>query len=286
MMQVSQFHKDKGDEVGIYDPKKKKNDFDKVYAFSLFDYTPKDRVTPDMICGGTGFDIYSKLPREIQESKLDYSIFPKCKTSYIWFSRGCIRNCPFCIVREKEGYIHSVEPKNLNPNGEFITVVDNNFFANPKWHDAVKQLNEWEQPINLMSFDIRIFNREQGEALKSIKHKSRVRFAWDNPKDNLEDKIELLLEYFRPYKLMCLFLIGYNSTIEEDFYRIEKLKEYKIDSFAMPFNKKDPYQKALSRWVNHKAIFKKVKWEDYKYNPFVNTESNNINGMVKESGVQ
>ena len=31
----------------------------------------------------------------------------------------------------------------------------------------------------------------------------------------------------------------------------------------MPYNKFDDYQKRFARWVNHRAIFKTVKWEDY-----------------------
>lgn len=46
--------------------------------------------------------------------------------------------------------------------------------------------------------------------------------------------------------------------------RVEKLRELKIDPFVMPYNKKDKYQKSFARWVNHKAIFKTVKWRDYK----------------------
>lgn len=132
MMQVSQYHKSLGDTVEMYSPLYH-NTYDKVYAFSIFDFTDKGYVRKDMITGGTGFDIESKLPKEIEECDYDYSIFPQCDYSIIWFSRGCIRKCPFCIVPKKEGYIHSVDPKNLNPNGKFIKVMDNNFFANPNW---------------------------------------------------------------------------------------------------------------------------------------------------------
>lgn len=31
----------------------------------------------------------------------------------------------------------------------------------------------------------------------------------------------------------------------------------------MPFNKKCKYQKDFARYVNHKAIFKSIKWQDY-----------------------
>ena len=233
------------------------NTYDKVYAVSLFDFTDKSYVREDMICGGTGFDITSRLPPEIEACDYDYSIFPDCDFSMIWFSRGCIRDCSFCVVREKEGYIHSVEPKNLNPNGKFIKVMDNNFFANPNWRDAVQQLLKWGQPVDLQGFDIRLFDKEQGEALQSLKHYKSFKFAWDNPKDNIDDKIELLLNYIKPYKLMCYVLIGYWSTPEEDLQRVMHLWDnYKIHAFAMPYNKFDSYQKDFSRWCNNKIIFK------------------------------
>lgn len=264
MMQVSQYHKNLHDDIYIYSPLF--HDFyDKVYAFSLFDFTPKDYVRKDMICGGTGFDIKSKLPAEIEACDLDYSIFPDCDYSIVWFSRGCFRNCPFCVVREKEGYIHPVKPKNLNPNGKFIKVMDNNFFANPEWRSAVDQLLEWNQKIDMQGFDIRIFDAEQGEALQSLKHYKAFKFAWDNPKDNLDDKIELLLNYIKPSKLMCYVLIGYWSTPEEDLMRVMHLwDEYKIHAFAMPFNKFDKYQRSFARWCNNKIIFKTRSWEEYK----------------------
>ena len=63
---------------------------------------------------------------------MDYSIYPEYPFSLQFFSRGCIRKCPFCLVREKEGYIQAVEPVELNPKGKWIEVLDNNFFANPQ----------------------------------------------------------------------------------------------------------------------------------------------------------
>ena len=266
MMQVSQYYKDRGDDVSIYSPLFH-DTYDKIYAFSIFDFTPKDYVRKDMICGGTGFNINSKLPPEIEKCDLDYSIFPKCDYSIIWFSRGCFRNCPFCVVRQKEGNIHPVKPKNLNPNGKFIKIMDNNFFGNPEWETAIDTLHEWDQKVELtQGFDIRIFDEKQGEALRSLKtYNSAFKFAWDNPHDNLDNQIELLLDYVKPSKLMCYVLIGYWSSPEEDLYRVMHLwDEYKIDAFAMPFNKYDPYQKDFARWCNNKVIFKTRTWDEYK----------------------
>lgn len=264
MMQVSEYYKKRGHKVWDYNPLW---NYDKVYAFSLFDFTDKSLVTDDMIVGGTGFDITSKLPKEIEDSDLDYSIFPNCDYSMIWFSRGCFRNCPFCIVRQKEGNIHPVEPKNLNPNGKFIKVMDNNFFANPKWKQAVRTLLKWNQPVDILGFDIRIFDDEQGEALSRLKHYHNVKFAWDNPRDNLDDKIEHLLEYVKPRYLMCYVLTNYWSTFEEDYHRVMHLwDDYGIHPFVMQYKKgKNDINSHFARWVNNKKIFKTRSWESYYY---------------------
>ena len=240
-------------------------DYDKVYAFSMFTWTDKKSfVTPDMICGGTGFDIQSKLPKAIEDCNYDWSLFPDCDFSMVWFSRGCFRNCPFCVVRQKEGNIHPVKPKNLNPNGKYIKVMDNNFFANPKWKSSIRQLLKWNQPVDIQGFDIRIFNAEQGEALNRLKHYKNIKFAWDNPRDNIDDKIEELLEYVKPRKLMCYVLIGYWSTPEQDLERIMHLwDDYKIDPYVMPYDKTDPNQRMMMRWCNNKIIFKTRSWQSY-----------------------
>lgn len=264
MMQVSTYYKLNNDDVYIYSPLFH-DEYDKVYAFSIFDYTDKGYVRDDMIAGGTGFDIKSKLPVEITKCEYDWSLYPDCDYSILWFSRGCIRNCPFCVVREKEGYIHSVEPLNLNPNGKYVKVMDNNFFANPNWNDSVDYLLGLGQKIDMQGFDIRIFNEDQGEALSQLKHHKAFKFAWDNPRDNIDDKIELLLDYIKPSNLMCYVLIGYWSSPMEDYRRVMHLwDEYKIHSFVMPYDKFNRYQKDFSRWVNNKIEFKNCTWEEYQ----------------------
>ncbi len=83
MMQVSQYYKQKGDEVTIYSPLYH-NTYDKIYAFSIFDFTDKGYVRPDMITGGTGFNLSSKLPKEIRDADYDWSLYPECNYSILW----------------------------------------------------------------------------------------------------------------------------------------------------------------------------------------------------------
>lgn len=262
-MQISQYHKDKGDTVEWWTPLEHRQ-FDAVYCSSLFDYTNKSQIPSDVICGGTGYEITSRLSRAMEKSELDYSIYPKCDKSYIWFSRGCFRDCPFCCVRQKEGDIHSVPAKELNPIGEIVCVQDNNFFANETWYIAIELLQKWSMPVEFLNIDARILTQEQAESLLMLKHTKQIKIAWDNPRENLTAILRQVIKWIKPYRLMCYVLIGYWSTPQEDMFRIETLQSLGIDPFVMPYNKKDLYQKSFARWVNHKAIFKKVKWEDYR----------------------
>ncbi|HUW19870.1 MAG TPA: hypothetical protein VMW16_11265 [Sedimentisphaerales bacterium] len=197
LMQIAAYHKSIGDEVEWWSPLTA-HCFPKVYCSSLFDFTDKTELPKRAICGGTGFDIKSKLPCAIENCDLDYSIYPKCETSYIWFSRGCVRNCGFCCVLQKEGYIRPVRSKNLNPNGRYITVQDNSFFANPCWPGAIMQLQKWGQPVDFQGIDIRRITGEQGRALITLRFHKQLKFAWDRPKDEeaVMSGIKRLLGYY------------------------------------------------------------------------------------------
>lgn len=266
-MQIAAYHKKRGDSVEWWAPLTDKL-FDHVYCSSLFDFTDKSEVPARAICGGTGFDVTSRLSVAMERNDLDYSIYPKCRVSYLWFSRGCNRNCPWCVVPEKEGGICPVEGKNLNPKTEHIVVCDNSFFDNPQWWEAFNYLRFINHPVDFQGIDVRTITSSQANLLTKLRHARQIKIAWDNPRDHKEvmSGIKRMIKHISPYSLMCYVLIGYpgNSTEQEDLYRVETLRELKIDPFVMPYNKNDLYQRAFARWVNHKAIFKKVKWPDYK----------------------
>lgn len=263
LMKIASYHKSIGDNVEMATI----GNYEKLYISKLFDFSELNLntliTTKETIIGGSGYDLSIHLPNEIEVCEPDYSIYPMYDFSLQFYSRGCIRNCSFCIVRQKEGYIRSVKPMKLNPNGKRIEVLDNNFFANPEWKFAVEDLLSTKQTVNLHGVDVRIMNEEQAYWLNKLKHHKQIHIAWDFPNLDLTPKIKEMTRYIKPYKIMCYVLIGYNSTPEQDLYRIEKLRELKIDPFVMPYDKSDPYQKRFARWVNHKAIFKTVKWSEY-----------------------
>ena len=274
LMRSSAYYKSLGDTVewakfGLF-----AEEYDKVMASKIFTFSP-DYDYSQIICdniekGGTGYDISKKLDENISNSLLmDYSLYPQYKFSVQFFSRGCIRQCPFCLVHEKEGDIHPVEPVQLNPEGEWIEVLDNNFFANHEWHKAVDYLLENKQPVKLHGVDVRIMNEEQAYYLNKLKMKQNIHIAWDLPEIDLTDRLKEMIKFVKPYKITCYVLIGFNSTVEQDLFRLNTLKSLGITPFVQPYrdlkNKREPtqYELDLARWANRMWLFKSMNFEDY-----------------------
>jgi len=282
LMKLARHHRDRGDEVDWYMPL---GLYDKVYVSKLFNFSRiPEYVMNNVEIGGTGYDVKKKLPDEIEALEPDYSIYNNLPYSLMLFSRGCIRKCPFCVVNEKEGLIRPIEAPQLNPGGQWIEVLDNNFFANPRWKAAIECLIEIGQPCNFHGIDVRIITEEQAHYLKRLKiggqnnstwskagnkqkfTNKQIKIAWDRyqDKDKVLAGLKNMLKYLSPHKIMCYVLIGFDSTPEQDMERIQYLDELKIDPFVMAYDRKDPYQHRFQRWVNMKAIFKTVAWSDYK----------------------
>lgn len=277
LMKISAWHKAQGDTVewaqpvGIFGA----TYYDIIYASKIFtfsqDFDPQYYRFKELRKGGTGYDIKSRLPEQIEACRLlDYTIYPKYEFSVQFFSRGCIRSCPFCLVRSKEGKIHSVEPHELNPRGKWIEILDNNFFANPEWRKAAEYIKSQGQPVKFHGVDVRIMDEEQAAFLNEIKHVGNIHIAWDLPQMDLRPKLEKMCKYVHPSKITCYILVGFNSSKEQDLHRARVLKELGISPFAQAYrdfeNKRKPSQYELDfcRWCNKRQIFNTCDFPDFR----------------------
>lgn len=274
LMKASSYHKNIGDSVewavaGLF-----KKHYDLIISSKIFTFSNDvdySQYSASVIRkGGTGYDIQSRLnPEEESHRGMDYSLYPQYEFSIQFLSRGCIRKCPFCLVRDKEGYITPQEPVELNPNGKWIEVLDNNFFANPEWKSSVDYLLSTNQKVNLHGVDVRIMDEEQAFFLNKLKLKNNIHIAWDLPSLDLTEKLREVTKYVKPYKLTCYVLVGFNSTIEQDLFRLRTLKELKITPFVQPYrdfnNERTPsqYERDLARWANKLWFFKSFDFSEF-----------------------
>ena len=257
LMKLSAFYKQKGFEVVFID----------LSSFGI-----KDWIASKVFAGGSGYDLKADLPNEIEEITPDYEGF---KTDYSlgFTSRGCVRNCDFCIVREKEGMIKEVSMDWIKHTKAILW--DNNFLASPKWKEKLYYFIDNDIKVSFnQALDIRLITEENARILLNVKaydwkfNKRTYYFAFDNPKLEgiVKAKIELLLSLgFNPKWLMFYILCGFDTTHQEDIRRFEIIKNYGCIPYIMKYNdrKDDVWLNHFDRWVNRK-YYEFVPFESYK----------------------
>lgn len=276
LMKISADHKALGDDVEWCLPM---SHYDIVYQSKVFDdtYSPDIDWIPnaDMIVkGGTGYGLDNHLSDDVEHIYPDYSIYPELTkdTAYGFLTRGCPRHCGFCIVGDKEG----LKSRKVADLSEFwrgqknIELLDPNMLACKDRMELLDQLIECKAKVNFnQGLDIRFANEEVAEKLGRVRVK-RLHFAWDNPNDNLIPYFERFTEAY-PRKSsstkVVYVLVNFNSTMEQNLYRIYTLRDLGYDPYVMVYDKPHAPKeiKQLQRWVNNKFIFRKCeKFEDYK----------------------
>ena len=291
LMRISSYHKARGDDVEWW-----WSDFihyDIVYMSKIFsDAYSKDVPEPmnadKVIKGGTGYCISLgedgkehfdqsknvKLPDEVEHMFPDYSIYPEFDFAIAMTSRGCPRGCAFCHVAAKEGRC-AVKVANVSDfwNGQkHIEVLDPNITACREKHDLFQQYADTKATVCFnQGIDIRMITDRDIEDLNSIRLQ-KVHFAWDNPKDDLKGKFENYAKGARwKYKGsygMVYCLTNFNSTMEENLYRIYTLRDLGYDPYVMVYDKPHAPREIrdLQRWCNNKIIFKRcTNFFDYKH---------------------
>ena len=268
LMKLSAYHKAKGDVVSWYVPLEK---YDKIYSSKVFTYSHENDYLPKGTKkGGTGYQAFKTLPNEIEHIKPDYTLYG-IDYSLGFLTRGCPNNCQWCIVPKKEGNIRSNADIKEFLQHDKAVLMDNNVLA---CNHGIKQL---EKISNLgikvdfnQGLDARLIDDSIAKLLSKVKWLHPVRLACDTSSQMpIIQKAVTLLRWHNvtPSKYFIYVLV---KSIDDAIERIKFLKGLSLDPFAQPYreyqNNTEPTkeQKNFARWVNHKAVFKSVKWDDYR----------------------
>lgn len=275
LMKLSAYHKSIGDEVGfnIDQP-------DKIYVSIIFKKN-KGKVSgmkylyPDseIVYGGCGWDLKNKLPDEVEFIKPDYELYDM-DYSMGFTTRGCIRNCYFCIVPKKEGMIKvNQHPKEFyDERYNTMILLDNNILAKPKWFF---EITDWFIKKNIkvdfnQGLDIRLINKDIANRLHEVKRQSTWKFAFDSmdTKAEIIRGIKILKEAGINLKQQTSFYVYChdNSMFKDALERCNILRENRCNAFVM-FNIDNPHRskqvKNLQRWANRRWAYWSGSFEEY-----------------------
>lgn len=289
LMRISAYHKAKGDLVEWW-----WSDFfhyDIVYMSKIFsdEYSrdvPEPMNADRVIKGGTGYCIHLENGKEVFDKSKnhwllpevermfpDYSLYPQYNFAVSMTSRGCPNRCGFCHVCAKEGRCSYkvADVADFWSGQKEIRVLDPNLTACPDKRDLMQQYRETGAMIDFtQGLDIRLLDEDDVADINAMRLKN-VHFAWDNPRHDLAEKFAWYAKVGKKNRhgrfgtVYCL--TNFNSTMEENLYRIYTLRELGYDPYVMIYNKPNAPEdvKRLQRWANNKIIFRATKrFEEFR----------------------
>jgi hypothetical protein len=264
LMKISTYHKQMGDEVTLNMPIMP---CDKSYASILFERNVGD-WTADQY-GGAAYDS-SCLPPEIEGCRPDYSLFKfqRIRNRHIgevviendyslgYTFRGCLRRCPFCKVwkMHQPDYDHHSIWEFHDPKFKKICLLNNNTFFDGQWKDTFEEI--WDAHLTVIDengYDLRLMDEEKAEYLHKTHFQGQIHYAWDR----IQDETTILKGLTIAPKGTVYVLIGFESTEEEDIYRVQKIVDAGHDPYIMPFHQSEK-EKRFKRFMD---LF---MWRKYK----------------------
>lgn len=229
LMKISAYHKALGDTVEWFVPTER---YDRVYSSKVFDFTPENPyLPPDTIKGGTGYDVHSRLPDEIESCYPDYSIYPECDYAIGYITRGCPNHCRWCIVPEKEGGItpYRTWQQLVRPDTDKLVLMDNNILACDYGIGQLESLIGSGYRIDLnQGMDARLVTDKIARILSKLQWIRHIRFSCDSTPqiEAIFRAADLLKGYgVKPYRLFVYLLV--TDDLENAAYRVNELKKLK-----------------------------------------------------------
>lgn len=225
--------------------------------------------------GGTGFDYKIILHDDIENCKPDYSIYPDNEFSYGFLTRGCIRNCYFCVVPEKEGKLRKVNDIDDIIRHDKIRFLDNNFLAYKEHKKILEELGNLKTQCKFyQGLDIRLIDDENAYLLSKLKYEGEYIFAFDDLKyeDIINEKLKILKKYIKSKYVIKFFIYCHpNHDIKNDIiYRIEWCKRNEVLPYLMRDiscwdSEYDYFYKDLATYCNQPKCFKNMTFIEFLY---------------------
>jgi hypothetical protein len=282
LCKIARWHKEQGDNVewafGL-------KHYDRIYMSKVFNFSPDDLMAYDadeIIRGGTGYDIESRLP--------DYSIYPTIPSdkAYGFLTRGCPNKCPWCVVPKKEGRIVPyMDVDEIAIEGRTkLVLMDNNILAAGDYaKQQVQKIIERGYRVDFnQALDARLVTDEWAQLLAKVKwlDGNRIRFGCDTHKqiEYCERAMEMIIGYGFHGEFFLYTML--NDDMHECYDRIRhwwrRLQDARknhtgnwVYAYAQPYRDPDnphrpipQWQKDMAGWVNKKAHFVAHSFEEFE----------------------
>lgn len=239
LMKLSTYHRMQGDEVL---PLNQTEGADLAYASCVFSWH-RERFrkiqAPVVIQGGPGIGHATRLPADADHLMPDYSLY-RLDYSLGFTTRGCYRDCDWCVVPEMEGSPREVASfyEFWDPAHRRIRLLDNNLLAvQPQAFDMLEYLAIDRLEVDFtQGLDIRLVDRDIAETLARVRLWGDLKFAFDRPED--ESQVRAGLRHLEAAGIPLTRLTFYvlfrpQGDAGGNYLRVRVLQEHKVGIFPM-----------------------------------------------------
>lgn len=279
LMKISAWHKGQGDSVEWYNPF---DQYDIVYMSKIFSFTEDygQWITnaKNIRKGGTGYDLHSVLPEEMEFVTPDYSLYPNIdnKTAYGFLTRGCPNKCKWCVVPRKEGNVRPyMDVDDIAVDGRTnLILMDNNVLASDYGLEQIEKIIDRKYRVDFnQALDARLVTDDIAKLLAKVKWLTAIRFGCDTPKQikECEEAMRMIDSYRKnPASYLMYTMIG--NDFDEALSRLSHWKTFKrVRIVAQPFRDVDnphqivpQWQKDMARWAMRREIYTTCEFKDYE----------------------
>ncbi|MBQ0090100.1 MAG: hypothetical protein KBT27_12310 [Prevotellaceae bacterium] len=199
-----------------------------------------------------------------------------------FLTRGCIRQCPFCVNKNERMILPYSELGDfVDDSRPFIYLWDDNFLCYKNWKELLQKLIDTGKPFQFrQGLDERVIDEERARMLSKAHYHGDFIFAFDQWKDR-----DLIVRKLRIWKTYCpsrttkfYLFCGYELTADNDtkifedvyflFRRIQILMSFGCLGYVM---RHADYQNhrlgniytQIARWCNQPQFYKKMSFEEF-----------------------
>lgn len=268
LMKLSAHHKAAGDDVCWFSALER-DQFDLVLSSKVFSFTPEDAYLPESVVkGGTGYGKGADLPERVEHLMPDYNLYG-LDYSLGFTTRGCVRNCEWCVVPGKEGAIRAHAEIEEFAAHRDVVLMDNNILAHEHGIRQIERAIALGKRLDInQGLDCRLIDDAMARLLARVSWLKPPRLACDH--SGMLPALRRAVETLRWHNVTPrrYFVYTLVRDLDESVSRVRALKGMDLDPFAQPFippsgGEPSKDQRRFARWVNQKAEFKSRCWEDY-----------------------
>lgn len=244
LMKVSGHYKQQGYTIKLMKKEAYESKAEAVFASSIFSFAPsRQRVRKmrayygeSLQCGGSGVDIQTRLPPEVEATEPDPELYPELGDRAIGFlTRGCPFHCSFCIVPVKEGnprQVSDIDTLTRGGDKEKLILLDDNILAHPQCDEFLQEMINKKLRVNFnQTLDLNLVDEKKARLIRAIPC-SNVKFTRTVYHFSLNDTSNLA-ELRKKYELfdfgakenvefICMY--GFNTTLAQDLERFRFLR--------------------------------------------------------------